>query len=87
MKKYTKPYILVESFQLDAAIAGPCAEKNGGNGIAINHGLNNCKLVDAAGDIIFGAACVGGDIVDDDNEGACYQIMTNNNLSGLVIGS
>ena len=36
-KKYKKPVLAVESFQLDAAIAGSCS-----NGTPINHYEDNC---------------------------------------------
>ena len=40
-KEYKKPLIAVESFQLDAAVAGTCVA----NGfIPIGHGENDCKF-------------------------------------------
>ena len=38
-KKYIKPYVAVESFQLDAAIAASCSSQNF---IPIGRGENNC---------------------------------------------
>lgn len=38
-KAYIKPYLAVESFQLDAAIAASCSSQNY---IPINYGENNC---------------------------------------------
>lgn len=69
-KEYTKPYLAVESFQLDAAIAGACANKP----IQINHQVNECVLGDNKGevtDIYFGAVCGYNAEVNDD--GTCYQ--------------
>lgn len=78
-KEYIKPYLAVESFQLDAAIAGACG---GENMMALNHQVNTCTLADETNDyglIYFGAACgtAGGmDIVTPDNsDGACYQVF------------
>lgn len=42
MKKiYTKPYIVLESFQLDAAIAASCSSQGF---IPINHGEDECTF-------------------------------------------
>lgn len=38
-REYKKPYLLVESFQLNAAIAGSCTTLGG---ITINYGEDNC---------------------------------------------
>lgn len=38
-KDYKKPYLLIESFQLNAAVAGSCAAQGG---ITINYGENRC---------------------------------------------
>ena len=38
-KKYEKPIFIVESFQLDASIAGSCS---GDGQVSINHGENDC---------------------------------------------
>jgi len=40
-KKYTKPYIVMESFQLNAAIAASCSSQNF---IPINYGENTCTF-------------------------------------------
>lgn len=79
-REYIKPYLAVESFQLDAAIAGACS---GENMMALNHDVNDCTLMDDRGTnyglIYFGAACgsAGGmDVVTPDNaDGACYQVF------------
>ena len=39
-KTYTKPYIAVESFQLDAAIAAPCSSEGE---TALNYAIATCK--------------------------------------------
>lgn len=38
-REYKKPYLLVETFQLNAAIAAACSSDGG---IAINYGENSC---------------------------------------------
>lgn len=86
MKKYTKPYLLVESFQLDAAIAGSCTEKSEGKGVAIHYGQNSCVYYDAAGDIYFGNNCGIGNLLDPEEGAVCYQVMTID-VSNLYIGS
>lgn len=77
-KEYKKPYLLVESFQLDAAIAGACKQA----GLTpINHYLNTCTAAEEAPELgYFGAACeaAGGDNVNlweggDSNDGFCYH--------------
>lgn len=74
-KEYQKPYLAVESFQLNAAIAASCTSEGK---FPINHGQHDCTLGDNPGeepDVIFGAACV----VDvytqsgDGNDGFCYH--------------
>ena len=65
-KEYTKPFLAVESFQLDAAVAGACKE----NGVAINHTLDTCVLEGAG---LFGGACGIYDVTQ--NPQLCYQAM------------
>lgn len=80
-KTYTKPYIAVESFQLDAAIASSCSDSNKGS---LGYTLNTCTLTDDKGTYLptlslFGIACAqagGVDIVNagsDGNDGYCYH--------------
>lgn len=38
-RAYKKPSIAVESFQLNATIAGACAD---GGGLPLNHGMSTC---------------------------------------------
>lgn len=72
-KDYIKPYLAVESFQLDAAVAGSCTDKGG---VAINKNKHDCV---EAFDLFFGAACAevpGGTDVTDvnyENDGLCYH--------------
>ncbi len=72
--EYQKPYLAVESFQLNAAIAGACRDSGA---VPLNHGLNDCSPAEEAPGIqLFGAACEI-DIVNDDNpDGTCYQGLT-----------
>lgn len=81
MKKiYTKPYIAVESFQLDAAIAASCTPNKG----SLGYSVNDCTLTDDKGTYaptlnLFGIACeqAGGlNIVhtgSDANDFYCYH--------------
>ena len=72
-KEYTKPFLAVESFQLDAAIAASCSTAGK---VSLNHGLNNCTLIEEVpGEEIFGGACVE-DIYNfntEGNDGFCYH--------------
>lgn len=69
-KEYMKPYLAVESFQLDAAIAGACTGK-----MILAHSIDDCTLVDDQGtnygDIHFGQSCGINIRVED----TCYQAM------------
>lgn len=83
MKKlYTKPYLAVESFQLDAAIASSCT---GDDKQALGYSLNTCTLEDDKGtqEFIglnyFGNACVHNVQVEGDgNDQICYHGPTVN---------
>ena len=81
-KTYTKPYLVVESFQLDAAIAASCSPTKG----SLGYSVNTCTLSDEKGTYaptlhVLGLACgsVGEvDIVNpkpgsDENDGYCYH--------------
>ena len=76
MKKiYTKPYIAVESFQLNAAIAASCSSQ----GLqAINYEMDKCNLQkEIPNEIYIGAGCntniLNSDVSTDD--GLCYQAL------------
>lgn len=75
-KTYVKPYVAVETFQLDAAIATSCADR-----IALHYGQDNCADYDLF-DVLtyFGDACGrkpnGTDVTDpgaDGNDKLCYH--------------
>lgn len=75
-KTYTKPLIAMESFQLNAAIAGAC--KDDPNKMVLNHYQSTCTSFD----VYFGSACAssipGGIDVTvpgffEDEEGHCYH--------------
>lgn len=77
MKKiYKKPYIVVESFQLDAAIASSCSHSNR---LPIHYGENTCTpFEEAPGLLYLGLACAtngGYDLVSDldGSDGFCYH--------------
>ena len=72
-RAYAKPFLAVESFQLDAAIAGACADAGSKT---LNLNVNNC--VAPAPDYFFSNNCDisdGIDVTDNDlgGDGYCYQ--------------
>lgn len=77
-KTYSKPYLAVESFQLNAAIAGACSGK-----ITLAHSVDACTTHDETGMkdttvFLFGQVCPteipnGIDITQMDT---CYQAMS-----------
>lgn len=76
-KTYTKPYIAVESFQLNAAIASSCS---GDGKHTLGFDIDTCTLEDNRGstDFIgsnyFGNACVHNVVVEGDgNDQICYH--------------
>ena len=76
-KTYTKPYIAVESFQLDAAIASSCT---GSGKQALGYTINNCNLDDDKGTTAFQGLHYFGDICQHDvrkeydaNDLICYH--------------
>lgn len=86
-REYMKPYLAVESFQLDAAIAGACAAAGG---MVLAFSANDCTVWDdkgekIEGEYIFGAACEashpedeGFDVVGlgKNPDGGCYQVFS-----------
>lgn len=77
-KTYSKPYIAVESFQLDAAIAAACSSKPGV--YALGYSLDTCTLEDNRGSTefkglhYFGNACIHDVKVEGDgNDLICYH--------------
>ena len=68
-KKYEKPLIAVESFQLDAAIAGACAE-NGAK--PLGYSMTTCTF-EYSGDFLFAASNVNCIIPFDPTGAECYQ--------------
>lgn len=76
-KTYSKPYIAVESFQLDAAIASACSA-DGKH--ALGYSMNSCTLEDNKGSTeftglhYFGNACIHNVMVEGDgNDLICYH--------------
>lgn len=75
-KTYVKPYLAVETFQLDAAIASSCSSEGR---TPLNYGVDSCtSFEEAPGLGYFGAACAKGglDVTisgGDDNDGFCYH--------------
>ena len=75
-KAYTKPLIAMESFQLNAAIAGACKEKDAVE--VLNHYQSSCTLLEENGEAFFGSACAseGVDVTVPgwtDEGGFCYH--------------
>lgn len=70
-REYFKPYLAVESFQLNAAIAGACSGL-----ITLNHKIDACTLDDETNDPmspIFGAPCDLNVVQSDNPDGVCVQ--------------
>lgn len=70
-KEYKKPYLLVESFQLDAAIAASCSPGK----IPLHYGLDSCTLEEEMfGFGYFGNLCIHDVKVEGDgNDTICYH--------------
>ena len=75
-KTYTKPYVIVESFQLDAAIASSCTSEGK---TPLHFSEHTCTSFEEAPNLLyFGAACADGgynvfDIPAEGNNGFCYH--------------
>lgn len=73
-KEYRKPILLVESFQLDAAVAAVCSEEGGR---PLNHSIGDCwdntedKYI-FSDDLACGFDATIGDAADP-NDSACYH--------------
>ncbi len=82
-KKYERPFIAMESFQLDAAIAGAC---KGDNLNPLGYSVYTCTF-DNGGDLLFaeGSRCTH-DIFDE-NSTECYQAPTIVTQLGVFLAS
>ena len=70
-KKYEKPCIIIESFQLNAAVASSCTNEGK---LALNYNMNICKRDDIQGFTYFGLACTHDVRVEGDgNDLICYH--------------
>ena len=70
-KTYSKPYLLVESFQLDAAVAASCSASGKA---PIHFTLDTCKAVEETGSTYIGNQCVHDVKVEGDgNDLICYH--------------
>lgn len=75
-KAYVKPYLAVESFQLDAAIASSCSSEGK---LALGYTMNSCTLDDSKGTYnpnfgYFGHSCRSDvEVVGDGNDTICYH--------------
>lgn len=81
-KKYVKPYIVVESFQLNAAVASACSKENK---YPLNYGMDVCTLdEEEPGLNYFGPACIHNVHVEGDgNDLICYHGPTPANSVAL----
>lgn len=72
-KKYTKPVVIVESFQLNAAVASACSTDP--NKIVIHYGFDNCTAEEEEpGWGYFGNQCAYDVAVEGDgNDEICYH--------------
>ena len=69
-KKYAKPYLIIEAFQLDTAVAS-CS---GDGGVAINYSLDQCDLEDTMpGFSWFGSACENSILDAQEGNTSCYN--------------
>ena len=69
-KTYAKPYLIVEAFQLDTAVASCSGE----GGIALNHSTSNCTLEEERpGFFWFGHACENSVYNVQEGDTACYN--------------
>lgn len=71
-KEYVKPAIMVEFFQLDAAIASSCSANDK---LALNYSIDTCTLVEEAPTLgYFGELCTH-DVKEegDGNDTICYH--------------
>ena len=76
-KKYVKPYVAVETFQLDAAIANSCSKDDL---YTLGYSIDTCTLEDNKGSTefvgsnYFGAACIHNVMLEGDgNDQICYH--------------
>ena len=74
-KKYDKPVLIIESFQLDATVAASCSSHNY---IPINYGENNCGFGEITKDYyqFFGVDNCEFDLTGgrgDNNDTDCYH--------------
>ena len=71
-KEYVKPIVMVEFFQLDAAIASTCSDDKK---ISLNHYMNSCTLEETMPGLgYFGNACTHDVQVEGDgNDLICYH--------------
>jgi hypothetical protein len=74
-KTYTKPYVIVESFQLDAAIAASCSSENK---FPLGYGENSCTSFEEDPNLLyFGGACGDYNVLNipagGTNDGLCYH--------------
>lgn len=69
-KKYEKPYLIIEAFQLDTAVAS-CS---GDGGIAVNQSFEQCDLEDEmAGFSWFGPSCENNILDVQEGNTSCYN--------------
>ena len=73
-KNYRKPILVMESFQLDAAIAGTCTGKGG---TSVNYSEDKCYLDNG----LFASNNCYINVIEqgDSNDGICYQTMVDIN--------
>lgn len=69
-KQYNKPYIGLESFQLNAAIADACSTSGG---TAINHGESTCSFANGQFFSLFNCETDVTGPANDGNDTLCYQ--------------
>ena len=74
-KRYEKPIVVMQSFQLDADVAGACSER-GAN--LVNSTEDNCALDDG---LFASTACIlNVKETGDGNNGICYHTLVDINM-------
>ena len=66
-KEYRSPFLIMESFQLNAAVAGSCS----GSKIVLNHAQSSC-IYDNGGEVLFSTQCDIDLVHSSEDDGYCY---------------
>ena len=67
-KKYSRPSVKVETFQIDTAVASCSGE----GGVALHYSYETCTALEETGDVWFGNACAA-PAYSDPGKKVCYN--------------